>query len=168
MTNAHVVAGAAEVAVQVGRHLQPASVVMYDPDTDVAVLRVKDLGLKSLAFAQTPAATGDSAVVLGYPEDGPFTVGSARVRSRTTVSGADIYGSGSVRREVYSVRASVRSGNSGGPLITDSGVVLGVVFATALDSNDTGYALTAAEVAHDASVGRTADTPVDTGRCTAG
>jgi S1-C subfamily serine protease len=90
------------------------------------------------------------------------------VRSRTTVSGADIYGGGSVRREVYAVRATVRSGNSGGPLVTGRGQVLGVVFATALDSSDTGYALTAAEVAPDASAGRTADTPVDTGRCTAG
>jgi S1-C subfamily serine protease len=169
MTNAHVVAGASEVAVQVGRNdLRAATVVVYDPDTDVAVLRVKDLGQKPLSFAGSAGSTGDSAVVLGYPEDGPFTVGSARVRSRTTVSGADIYGGGSVRREVYSVRATVRSGNSGGPLVTDSGHVLGVVFATALDSNDTGYALTAAEVSHDAAAGRTADTPVGTGHCTAG
>jgi S1-C subfamily serine protease len=169
MTNAHVVAGASEVAVQVGRgDLRPASVVVYDPETDVAVLRVKDLGRRALSFAGAPASTGDPSVVLGYPEDGPYTAGAARVRSRTTVSGADIYGSGSVRREVYAVRATVRSGNSGGPLVTNTGEVLGVVFATALDSSDTGYALTAAEVAHDASAGRTADAPVETGRCTAG
>ena len=169
MTNAHVVAGASDVAVQVGRNdLRPATVVVYDPDTDVAVLRVKKLGRDPLSFASAAASTGDPAIVLGYPEDGPFTVGSARVRSRTTVSGADIYGSGSVRREVYAVRAAVRSGNSGGPLVTDSGAVLGVVFATALDSSDTGYALTAAEVSDDAAAGRNAETPVGTGRCTAG
>jgi S1-C subfamily serine protease len=168
MTNAHVVAGASEVAVQLGDGLHAATVVLYDPEKDVAVLRVKDLGKRALTFAGNPAATGDPAVVLGYPEDGPYTAGAARVRSRTTVSGADIYGSGSVRREVYAVRAKVRSGNSGGPLVTNGGHVLGVVFATALDSSDTGYALTAAEVADDASKGRTADTPVETGRCTAG
>lgn len=169
MTNAHVVAGASQVAVQLGHDdVRAASVVLYDPDTDVAVLRVHDLGRRPLDFAGNPANTGDSAVVLGYPEDGPFTAGSARVRSRTTVSGADIYGSGSVRREVYAVRASVRSGNSGGPLITPSGRVLGVVFATALDSSDTGYALTAGEVGADAAEGRSADAPVPTGRCTAG
>jgi S1-C subfamily serine protease len=168
MTNAHVVAGAGEVDVRVGNELRGASVVLYDPDKDVAVLRVHDLNRRPLKFASEPASTGDSAVVLGYPEDGPFDVRSARVRSRTTVSGADIYGSGSVRREVYAVRATVRSGNSGGPLITVGGRVLGVVFATALDSNDTGYALTAAEVASDATTGRTAEAPVGTGGCTAG
>jgi S1-C subfamily serine protease len=168
MTNAHVVAGASDVVVKVGDQLQPATVVVYDPEKDVAVLRVKDLGRRALSFAGNPASTGDPAVVLGYPEDGGFTVGAARVRSRTTVSGADIYGSGSVRREVYAVRATVRSGNSGGPLVTDGGHVLGVVFATALDSSDTGYALTAAEVADDAAKGRSADAPVETGRCTAG
>jgi S1-C subfamily serine protease len=168
MTNAHVVAGSNEVGVLIDGNLRPATVVLYNPERDVAVLRVRGLNRPALQFATTPAATGNPAVVLGYPEDGPFTVDPARVRSRSTVSGADIYGGGSVQREVYAVRAIVRSGNSGGPLIATNGHVLGVVFATALDSNDTGYALTAAEVRPDAAAGRTAIRPVDTGHCTAG
>jgi S1-C subfamily serine protease len=71
-----------------------------------------------------------------------------------------------VRREVYSVRAVVRSGNSGGPLLNDSGRVLGVVFATALDEPDTGFALTAAEVRGDAAQGRSARAAVGTEGCT--
>jgi S1-C subfamily serine protease len=60
----------------------------------------------------------------------------------------------------------VRSGNSGGPLLSSDGSVLGIVFATALDSSDTGFVLTDAEIAPDIMAGRTASTPVDTGRCT--
>jgi len=168
LTNAHVVAGASQVSVEDGRTVLAASVVVYDPERDVAVLKVNGLAAPALRFAPTPASTGDPAVVLGYPEDGPFTVGAARVRSRADVSGSDIYGNGNVRREVYTVRAVVRSGNSGGPLLANNGTVLGVVFATALDSPDTGFALTAAEIAPDASAGTAATTPVGTGQCTPG
>ncbi|TAM92865.1 MAG: MarP family serine protease [Jatrophihabitans sp.] len=169
MTNAHVVAGTSQVAVQVdpNRNLA-ATVVLYDPERDVAVLDVPGLDAPVLHFTAHPAHSGDPAVVLGYPQDGPFTVRSARIRTRTTVQGRDIYGQGSVTREIYGVRAVVRSGNSGGPLLADDGTVLGVVFATALDSSDTGYALTAAEVEGDAATGGTAKAPVATGACTPG
>jgi S1-C subfamily serine protease len=130
------------------------------------VLDVPGLTATPLSFSATPAATGDPAVVLGYPEDGPFNVQSARVRSRITVGGNDIYGNSGVNREIYSLRAVVRSGNSGGPLIADDGSVLGIVFATALDSSDTGYAVTAAEVAADARSAATARAAVPTRSCT--
>ena len=169
MTNAHVVAGTSQVAVQVSANRNlAATVVLYDPERDVAVLDVPGLAAPALDFAAHPASTGDPAIVLGSPQDGPFTVHSARVRTPTVVSGNDIYGDGNVRREIYGLRAVIRSGNSGGPLLADDGTVLGVVFATALDSPDTGYALTAAEVAPDAARGRTARAPVATGACTQG
>jgi S1-C subfamily serine protease len=73
-----------------------------------------------------------------------------------------------VTRKIYSVRAVVRSGNSGGPLLSGSGTVLGIVFATALDSPDTGFVLTDSEIAPDVEAGRSADQPVSTGGCTPG
>jgi S1-C subfamily serine protease len=169
LTNAHVVAGTAQVGVQVSKNRTlPATVVVYDPRRDVAVLNVPALDAPVLQFSSTPASRGDPAVVLGYPEDGPFTVKAARVRSRQTIVGNDIYGNQRVRRDIYSIRAVVRSGNSGGPLLADNGTVLGIVFATALDSSDTGYGLTDGEVAPAAQVGLTTTAPVDTGRCTPG
>jgi S1-C subfamily serine protease len=144
----------------------PAQVVLYDPERDVAVLSVPDLDAPALRFSSTPANTGDPAVVLGYPEDGPFDVRSARVRSRQSVSGNDIYGDGNVRRDIYSIYAVVRSGNSGGPLLAANGTVLGIVFATALESSNTGYALTDGEIAGDVSRGRSASASVGTGGCT--
>jgi S1-C subfamily serine protease len=167
ITNAHVVAGTSRVSVQVSSsQTLPAQVVLYDPERDVAVLSVPDLDAPALRFSSTPANTGDPAVVLGYPEDGPFDVRSARVRSRQSVSGNDIYGDGNVRRDIYSIYAVVRSGNSGGPLLAANGTVLGIVFATALESSNTGYALTDGEIAGDVSRGRSASASVGTGGCT--
>jgi S1-C subfamily serine protease len=168
MTNAHVVAGTDRVGVQVDGQTVAARVVLFDPKRDVAVLYVPGLDAPTMAFAPAPAERSEAAVVLGFPEDQGYTSRSARIRSRIEVDGNDIYGQSHVRREIYSVRAVVRSGNSGGPLVDSNGKVLGVVFATALDSSDTGYALTAAEVAPDATAGRTATTGVATGACTSG
>lgn len=169
ITNAHVVAGTNQVGVVVGGQTVPATVVLFDPRRDVAVLYVKDLGAPLLRLAATPAARNDNAAVMGFPEDAPALVTkSARVRSRITVLGNDIYGNNKVRREIYSVRSTVRSGNSGGPLLATNGTVLGIVFATALDSNDTGYVLTAADVGTDATRGAALTTEVSTSTCTPG
>jgi S1-C subfamily serine protease len=168
VTNAHVVAGTSDVHVQVGARLLSASVVVFDPRRDVAVLDVPDLNAPPLSFAAAPARTGEPAAVLGYPENGAFTAVSARVRSMNTIDGNDIYGQHSVARDIYQIRAVVRSGNSGGPLLSSSGTVLGIVFATALGTADTGYVLTDGEIAPDVNQGRTATAHVSTGRCTPG
>ena len=165
MTNAHVVAGVDRPQVEVGGRQRPATVVLFDAGRDVAVLRVPGLGLQALRFAAEPADSGDDAIVVGYPEDGPFFVGPARVRDRMRIRGPDIYEDGTVTREVYSIRGDVRSGNSGGPLLAPDGDVYGVIFAAAADQPDTGFVLTAAEVAGDARAGRTATGQVPTGDC---
>jgi S1-C subfamily serine protease len=166
LTNAHVVAGTSKVSIQTANGPLAARVVVYDPETDVAVLDVPGLTAPALTLAGSPAATGSDAVVLGYPEDGAFTIGPSRIRALETISGHDIYGAGNITRQIYSIRGIVRSGNSGGPLITADGVVLGIVFATALDSSDTGFVLTNAQIAPDVEKGRTATTAVGTGACT--
>jgi S1-C subfamily serine protease len=162
LTNAHVVAGARTVTVAG----QPATVVLFDPERDVAVLYVPGLQAPTLHFAAKPAHSGQPAVVLGYPENGPYTVRSARVRGESMVRGSDIYGSGSVDRTIYSIRSVVRSGNSGGPLLAYNGRVLGMVFATALDSPDTGFVLTDQELRSRARQGSARTTTTGTGGCT--
>jgi S1-C subfamily serine protease len=165
MTNAHVVAGIASPTVQTvdGRTL-PAHVVFYDPIRDVAVLLVPGLDMTPLKFGG-PLASGANAVVAGYPENGGFTPRAARIRNVQNARGPDIYQDRQVTREIYSLRAKVLPGNSGGPLLTTSGAVAGVVFAAAIDDKDTGYALTAHEVAADATAGATATTEVSTQGC---
>lgn len=166
LTNAHVVAGSRDVAVEQGDRELAATVVVFDPQRDVAVLAVPGLSARPLSFAPQVARRNESGIVLGYPENGGFDVRSARIRDHERVAGRDIYGSNVIERDIYSLRALVRSGNSGGPLLSPAGTVLGVVFAAALDSPDTGFALTAAEVAPDATTGQTATAGVHTGSCT--
>ncbi|HYT10361.1 MAG TPA: MarP family serine protease [Mycobacteriales bacterium] len=165
MTNAHVVAGVRRPRVEVGGQQHAATVAVFDAARDIAVLRVPDLGVPALPFAARPASSGDDAIVVGYPEDGPFFVGPARVRDRMEIRGPDIYDDRTVVREVYSVRGDVRSGNSGGPLLAPDGSVYGVIFAAAVDEPDTGFALTAREVAGDARAGAAAATQVATDGC---
>jgi S1-C subfamily serine protease len=165
MTNAHVVAGVGQPEVEVDGGRRRATVVLYDPDRDVAVLHVPGVGLRPLAIAAEPVDTGADAIVLGYPEDGPFFAGAARIRDRMQIRGPDIYNDRTVTRQVYSIYGDVRSGNSGGPLIAPDGTVLGMIFAAAVDQQFTGFALTAAEVAADARQGASATGPVPTGDC---
>ncbi|MEO7261416.1 MAG: MarP family serine protease [Jatrophihabitantaceae bacterium] len=165
LTNAHVVAGANQVQVETDRGPLTAQVVVFDPGRDIAVLRVPGLKLRPLTLSEVPASSGQDAIVLGYPQDGPFDVRPARIRDRQRISGRDIYGELSVDRDIYSIRSVVRSGNSGGPLIDTDGAILGIVFASALDSADTAFVLTAEEVAGAARAGRTATRSVSTGAC---
>jgi S1-C subfamily serine protease len=172
MTNAHVVAGTDETSVEVvnsrGRTREmSAAVISYDPSTDLAVLYVRGLQAPVLDFAPETASIGDDAIVLGYPLDGPFTPTSAKIRDRIQLRGPNIYDSGEVTCEVYTVRAVVRSGNSGGPLIRPDGKVVGVVFGAALDDSETGFVLTAAQVKPTLDRAPTLTRPVDTGSCAA-
>jgi len=164
MTNAHVVAGANSVTVEASGNPYDATVVSYDPTVDIAILSVPNLPPGPLAFANAPARSGTEAIVMGYPGGGGFVATPARIRELIELSGPDIYRSATINREVYTVRASVEQGNSGGPLIDLNGQVLGVVFGAAVDDNDTGFVLTAKEVAAQlAHIGDTA--PVATGQC---
>jgi S1-C subfamily serine protease len=150
MTNAHVVAGTTEVTVEVGLGQFDATVVHYDPQTDIAILAVPDLKAVPLEFRTDEIAQGEDGIVLGYPLDGPYTASEARVRERIPVlRGPDIYDAQTVTRDVYTVRAKVRSGNSGGPLVDPQGRVIGVVFGAAVDDQETGFVLTAQEVAQE-------------------
>ncbi|MFI8205977.1 MarP family serine protease [Streptomyces sp. NPDC085937] len=165
MTNAHVVAGIDEPTVRVGGvgRTYEARVVLFDPRKDVAVLYVPDLRAPVLAF-DDDAERGEAAVVAGYPQDGDLNLQAATVAARVQARGQNIYNDGPVTREIYSIRSTVRPGNSGGPLLTTDGRVFGVVFARSTSDAETGYVLTADEVADEAARAAEATTPVDTGQ----
>ncbi|KPC66125.1 MarP family serine protease [Streptomyces chattanoogensis] len=167
MTNAHVVGGVTRPTVQVGGEGRQydARVVLYDWRRDIAVLDVPTLKAPALKFAATDGTSGKSAIVAGYPENGGYDVRAARIRRRIEANGPDIYHRGTVSRDVYSLYATVRQGNSGGPLLTPKGEVYGVVFAKSLDDSRTGYALTADEVRGDVTKGRTAVREVNSQGC---
>ena len=166
LTNAHVVAGVTQgpVVSTAGGTTYHASVVFYDPQVDVAVLYVPGLNLTPLQFAGQ-AQNGADAVVAGYPLNHPFTAVPARIGGTQRAVGPDIYQTGQVTRQIYEISGVVEPGNSGGPLLSPSGSVYGVVFAAAVGTSDTGFALTAAEVASDANAGARQTFPVSTQGC---
>ncbi len=166
MTNAHVVGGVTRPTVQIGGEgrLYRATVVLFDPTSDVAVLYVPGLDSTPLKF-DSSGNSGDNAVVAGFPEDGGFTPVAARIRQEIEAQGQDIYQRGSATRDIFSLYAQVLQGNSGGPLLTTGGEVYGVVFAKSLEDASTGYALTAHQVAPDAQQGENATNRVDTQGC---
>ncbi len=164
MSNAHVVAGSDSVTVEAEGKKYDATVVSYDPDSDISILDVPNLPQQPLVFADQPAKSGTDAVVLGYPGGGDFVATPARVREIIELNGPDIYKSTTVNREVYTIRGIVRQGNSGGPMINRAGQVIGVVFGAAVDDNDTGFVMTTNEVSRQlAKIGNTAKVP--TGAC---
>lgn len=168
-TNAHVVAGSDAVAVRV-RDQGPTlagRVVAIDPARDVAVLDVPDLAAPALERGP-PLVAGDGAVIAGFPFDDGLWVGGARVRAVLDALGTDIYQQPGVTREVYSLRAQVRRGASGGPVLDSRGRVAGMVFATSRDDPDTGYALTFSEMGPVLREGMSARSAVPTGACSSG
>jgi S1-C subfamily serine protease len=167
MTNAHVVAGVTQhqtVTTPSGQTLA-ATVVYYDPQVDVAVLYVPGLNLSPLRFAGQ-ANPGDNAVVAGYPLDAQtLHAVPARIGGIQNAQGPNIYQTATVTRQIYEIRAVVESGNSGGPLLSPDGTVYGVVFAAAVGVNDTGFALTAAQVHAGAQAGERSTNAVSTMGC---
>jgi S1-C subfamily serine protease len=167
-TNAHVVAGEQDTSVEVGGR-EPALraiPIAFDPHDDVALLRVPGLSLPALRLAEAPLS-GTPGAVLGYPENGPFDVRPARIGTTQTVITDDAYGRGPVTRLLTPLRARVRPGNSGGPLVDHRGRVLTTVFASTRGTNAPGgYGVANATVA--AVLARAGGGAVGTGECTAG
>ncbi len=171
VTNAHVVAGVTRPQVQVGGQGRryAAKVVLFDPQRDLAVLSVGGLpGSARPLPLGSDIEREDDAAFAGYPKNGPYSLGAARVRSVLRASGDDIYGRPGVVRRVYSLYATVEPGNSGGPVVDVQGALVGVVFAKSLDDDRTGYALTMSEARPTIDAGIAAGDAVDTGGCAAG
>jgi S1-C subfamily serine protease len=164
MTNAHVVAGVVDPVVKDGDSSLRSRVVYYNPNIDVAVLDVPSLDGPTVRFDLNGQERQQGAV-LGYPEDGPFDAEAVRIRGDQRLRSPDIYGHGTVTRHVFSLRGRIRPGNSGGPLVSTAGRVLGVVFAASVSDPNTGYALTADQVSKAAALGLDSSERVSSGNC---
>jgi S1-C subfamily serine protease len=162
VTNAHVVAGEDDTSINTrsGASIE-ATPVYYNPEDHLALLRL-DAPLPALPLARH-ASRGESGAVLGYPENGPFDASPARFGETRAVLSEDSYGRGPIQRAISSLRGTVRSGNSGGPLVDTGGRVLATVFAATTNGNPGGFAIPDQLVA--AALSQTRD-EVDTGPCT--
>jgi S1-C subfamily serine protease len=165
VTNAHVVAGEASTQVVEGTSAYKATVVLFDPSFDLAVLRTDAPLGPVLSISPTLVARGTQAALLGYPEDGPLTIDPAGVTAEVIALGRDIYNQGAVTRGVYALDADVRPGNSGGPLLGPGGLVIGVVFSRSTVYPDVGYALSSPGVLSRVQTAEARQAAVSTGRC---
>jgi S1-C subfamily serine protease len=165
LTNAHVVAGIAHPHIIDQNGVHTTTVVLYDPNMDIAVLRASNLAGSPLQLHSDTASRGREGVVLGYPEDGPYTADAAAVIEKLTAQGENIYNTQSVTRDIYSLQTTVEPGNSGGPLVGSDGTVWGVVFASSSTNQDTGYALTSQEVMPDITQASHSYSAVSTQAC---
>ena len=147
VTNAHVVAGMDDPEVESpGLGSADASTVLFDPDLDLAILRVNGPTGPALALATESIDRGAKGAVLGYPGGGPLDAQRAAVRRTIEALGRDIYGQGQVERLVLELQTIVQPGNSGGPFVLSDGRVGGVVFAASSSDDEVGYAIAGSEV----------------------
>jgi S1-C subfamily serine protease len=162
LTNAHVVAGERSPRVQTfhGREL-PATVVLFDPERDLALLRVPGLGEAPLPVAT--ARAGQTGAVYGHPGGGPLRPAPAVISQELIAVGRDIYDRRETKREIFVLGANLRPGDSGGALIDKAGAVVGVAFAIAPDKPGVSYALTDKELRP--VLVSPATTAVSTGTC---
>ena len=141
VTNAHVVAGVDEPRIDRNDgDLLDARVVSFDKANDIAVLRVPGLEARALRLAD--ASEGTPGALLGYPGNGPYTETPVRVGRVVQMVGRDAYGTFPTTRRVTTIRGTIRSGNSGGPVVDERGRVITTVFARRAGS-DGGYGVPA-------------------------
>jgi len=161
VTNAHVVSGTTDHRIQTADGtVLPASVIYFDPEVDIAILRVPGFAGPSLELAQ--GGRGTTGAVIGYPGGGPERVEPAIIDGAINAEGRDIYSANLVTRQIYVLQSHVRPGNSGGPIVDLQGRVLGVVFATSASQPDQAYALTDDQVANDIQKGEQSSSQVNT------
>lgn len=167
VTNAHVIAGIAhpQVIDPSGR-AHPVQVVLFNPELDIAVMRVQDLGAPALDIDPGVVGRGTTGAALGYPGGGPLSVQPAGVMANFSATGLDIYGKNETQRQVYELDATIRPGNSGGPFVEPDGTVVGVVFARSTTDPTVGYALATPAVLNEVNRAESAKSSVGTGPCT--
>jgi S1-C subfamily serine protease len=164
VTNAHVVAGQDDTAVQLGEGGEvDAEAILFDVRNDLALLSAPGVsGAPALGLAGDVEA-GAAAAILGFPENGPYDVRPARVGPTRAAISQDAYGRGPISRTITALRGLVRSGNSGGPAVDSRGRVAATIFAAGTNAGErTGYGVPNAVVGD--ALAR-ADGPVDTGPC---
>lgn len=166
ITSAHVLSGVTDdvqVATADGR-VSAAVVVLYDVSRDIAMLKVDDLADPPLEVDDS-ASAGDPAYIVGYPEDGAVRTRESAISAHQTATGPDIYQEGTATRDIYALRGPLTPGETGGPVVSSEGRVVGMIFARAVDSPDASYALTAAELASAIRAAESASLPVSTRSC---
>ncbi|HET6254406.1 MAG TPA: trypsin-like peptidase domain-containing protein [Puia sp.] len=129
VTNNHVIEKAEDIKVSLsdGRTVN-AELKGADPSTDIAVLKIDEMGLKALTFADSEGLQpGQIAIAIGNPLGLQHTVTAGVVSALGRTLRAN---NGRLIDDIIQTDASLNPGNSGGPLVNSVGQVIGVNTAT--------------------------------------
>jgi S1-C subfamily serine protease len=124
LTNSHVVDGCEKITVQFSsKEWEIAALIARDQKNDLAVVRVSSSSPSVSAFrAGAPVRAGDAVVALGYPLSGLL----ANTANLSVGNVSALAGLGDDSRYLQ-ISAPVQPGNSGGPLLDESGHLIGIV-----------------------------------------
>jgi serine protease Do len=146
VTNRHVVNGALKVKVKLtdGREL-PAKILGADAVTDIALLKVDGIKLSALRLGSSQVVSvGDAVIAIGNPYGLGQSVSAGIISARSRTLEDDPY------IDFLQTDAAINHGNSGGPLMTPDGAVVGVtsaIFSPSGGSVGLGFAIPAETVA---------------------
>ena len=161
VTNAHVVAGAAEIRVTSADGVsREAELRAFDPVRDLALLAVEGLDIAPLETAAPQGGTDATALVRAVEE---VEVADVRIERTINIISTDIYGEGEHRRRGMELSADIDAGDSGGAILSDAGQVVGIVFSASRTQTDVAYAVSALEI--PALVEAASDGAIESGRC---
>lgn len=166
VTNAHVIAGTDEPDVVVDGVAHAATTWLFDPELDIAVLRVPGMTTSPLPLSGAMRERADTGAALGYPQ--PQRTYDARpivVLDQITARGRDLFDEAVVDREIYRLAVAARPGGSGGPLVSPDGTVFGIMFGRAGHHPGVGYALATPAVRDRVNTAVERGEAVASGRC---
>jgi S1-C subfamily serine protease len=135
--------------------------VYVDRTNDVALLAAPDLSVQPLRTARDQSQ-GERVVLLGYPLDGPLTAVAGRAGTPRKALAPDAYGRKLRLRSIVPLRARVKHGDSGGPVVDTDGRVVAMVFGAARTGRG-GFAVPVDEIVRGLS---SRLEPVSSGPCT--
>lgn len=138
VTNEHVIKDAQRIRIKLddGRDLD-AVVKGYDRATDLALLKIDAEGLKPLSFGDSDVLrVGDPVIAIGNPVEYERTVTAGIVSAK----GRKVYGKDPFE-DFIQTDAAINRGNSGGPLLNQSGEVIGVNTVIRTDASGISFAV---------------------------
>lgn len=165
VTNAHVIAGITNPTVVDKNGTHRATTVYFDPKQDIAILKTEGLAGEPLDLAGNIKERGTTGAALGYPGGGRLSASPSGVTRQLQATGRDIYGRQIVVRSVYELQTEINSGNSGGPVVTSDGTVIGMIFARSTTDTGIGYAIISPELRPLVKQHQDDASQVATGKC---
>jgi S1-C subfamily serine protease len=164
ITNAHVVAGMKRPIIKYNGRSYATKAVYFSSNLDLAVLRVDDVRGQPLEFAATSDITNATVAIIGYGSGDKAAIPGI-IRSTFQAASSNIYGLGTISREVYEIQSIVAQGDSGSPVVLPNGTVAGILFAKSEVVGNYAYAFTSTSVRDNLARGLVATRQISTGAC---